>query len=194
MSRLDVRLLFLDLETTGSDHTKDCIIEIGAVLVDGRSLDMLGEFHAIVRPTPLGMGRLMLNGTVRAMHEANGLLDALLNGYGDPADQVSSDLLGWLSTHRGADHRGRQIALAGSGVGHFDRRFLDGGPWARVLHGLTYWPIDVGVIRRAHDLWVGGLPDGYPSVADKTHRALEDARQHVDEARAFRALWAGAGR
>lgn len=180
-------LLWLDLETTGSDETKDCIIEIGCVLTTA-DLEPVAEFTSVVQPNAEGLGRMMLNPIVRDMHKANGLLDAVLciNGEEEvpPVHHVTGALLRWLDDNGAKQGK---LVLAGSGVGHFDRRFI-----ARFMPQLDrfmrYWCIDIGVIRRAHEMWVGEGPlchfnDG------KTHRALDDARSHLAEAQAFRNHW-----
>lgn len=176
-------LLWIDLETTGSDEDHDCIIEVGAVLTT-EALDVLGEFSMTVTPTPEGLGRMMLNPTVREMHEGNGLLAEILG-----ADKVrkphhvTKALLAWVEGLGGK--RGRTV-LAGSGVAHFDRRFI-----ARYMPELDrfmrYWCIDIGVVRRAYRMWNGG--DVSSANDGKTHRALDDVRCHVAEAQAYRSLW-----
>lgn len=176
-------LLWVDLESSGSDETKDCIIEVGAILTS-TGLGVLGEFQSNVEPTAEGLGRLMQNPVVRAMHESNGLLAELLGPMPTPkAHEVAKRMLEWLAHH---DAKQGHVVLAGSGVGHFDRRFI-----ARYLPQIDrfcrYWCIDVGVIRRAHEMWVG--TEVSRANEGKTHRALDDIRCHLEEARAFKALW-----
>lgn len=176
-------LLWLDLETTGSDERHDCIIEVGCILTTPE-LDDLGEFSMVVTPEAEGYGRMMLNHVVREMHEHNGLLAAIagLESAQRPHN-VTKDLVVWLE---GLGAKPRQTVLAGSGVGHFDRRFIV--RWMPQLdHYLRYWCIDIGVIRRAHGMWVGTKVSDANSA--KTHRALDDARCHLREAREFAALW-----
>jgi oligoribonuclease len=181
-------LLWVDLETTGSDVEHDCIIEVGAILTT-TDLDVLGEFSKVVAPEPLGLGRLMQNGFVRKMHEDNGLLPLLL----DPAEPLgkphhaSRALLAWAE---GLGAREGRTVLAGSGVGHFDRRFI--ARWMpQVDRFLRYWCIDTGVLRRAHEMWTG-TPAPSSANESKTHRALDDIRCHLEEARAFRFTWQAA--
>lgn len=184
MSDIKDLLLWLDLETTGSDETKDSIIEVGCILTT-YDLNAVGEFQAVVTPEPLGYGRMMLNPTVRAMHEANNLLWELSEGNGRRPHEVTNDLMRWLADS-GAS-QGRTV-LAGSGVGHFDRRFI-----ARYMpqldRFLRYWCIDIGVIRRAHEMWVGSVVS--TENENKTHRAIDDVWCHLKEARIFRDLWRG---
>lgn len=180
----DNLLLWLDLETTGSDEAHDSIIEVGCVLTTSDLVE-ISAVDYLVKPEPEGLGRLLQNPVVRRMHSANGLLDLILAGDGIRPHESARDLLAWL-TLNGAE--ASRTVLAGSGVGHFDRRFLK--RWMpQVDRFLRYWPIDMSTIRRAHAMWVGTTVSNANDA--KTHRALDDARCHLDEARAFRALWLG---
>lgn len=179
------KLLWLDLETTGSDVEHDSIIEIGCILTT-TGLDALGEFSFTLTPDPEGLGRMMMNPVVRGMHEGNGLLAEILTAEHDrKPHHAAKALLAWLAD-LGAQE-GRTV-LAGSGVGHFDRKFID-RYMPQVSRFLRYWCIDIGVVRRAHEMWAGTAV----STANdgKTHRALDDARCHLAEAQAFRSLWMG---
>jgi oligoribonuclease len=182
----DDLLLWLDLETTGADESKDSIIEIGCVLTT-TDLVHIAESSWLVEPTDEALGRLLRNDIVRRMHETNGLLHEITKGSVSPVHkphEAAKLLLGWLRLS-GANEG--SVVLAGSGVAHFDRRFIS--RWMpQVDRFLRYWCIDIGVVRRAHEMWTG-TPS--PSTANeaKTHRALDDARCHLAEARAFRQLW-----
>jgi oligoribonuclease len=175
-------LLWLDLECTGSDAEHDSIIEIGCILTTP-GLDPLGEFTAVVEPQPEGYGRMMLNDVVRTMHRDNGLLLDLFAGLGRKQHEVTRDLLEWLE---GLGAQQGKTVLAGSGVGHYDRKFID-RYMPQLSRFLRYWCIDIGVIRRAHDMWVGTTVS--TANESKTHRALDDIRCHLKEAEAFRDLW-----
>jgi DNA polymerase-3 subunit epsilon len=43
-------LLFVDLETTGLDFDRHEIIEVGCLVVDGQTLEIIKEYHAKVKP------------------------------------------------------------------------------------------------------------------------------------------------
>ena len=178
----DKLLLWLDLESTGLDTSNgDEIIEIGCILTTG-DLRVLGEFEAVVKPSDSAMAQLTANKFVMDMHAANGLLDELSGGRS--INQAEFDLLLWLRSL--GVHADQKLTLAGSGVGHFDL------PTVRVhiptlAARLNYYVLDVGTIRRAHDMWVG-TPVSAANDA-KTHRAIDDVRCHLEEAKAFRELW-----
>lgn len=88
----DHHLLWLDLETTGTDESKDSIIEIGCVLTDA-DLNEVSDFTMYVEPTDEALGRLLRNDIVREMHKANGLLDRVLAGEGCKPHEAAGALL-----------------------------------------------------------------------------------------------------
>jgi oligoribonuclease len=177
-------LLWLDLETTGTDEAKDSIIEI-AVIPTTPDLDQVGEWTA----TDEGLGRLLRTPVVRAMHEANGLLAELLE-EGDrhhTIGAVDHQLDTWLVDQ--GDYLGvNSWILAGSGVGHFDRRFIK-AQMPKLDRRLRHWCIDVGVVRRAYSMWTDTAEVHPGHVPGKTHRALDDVRFHLEEARMWRRMW-----
>lgn len=175
-------LLWIDLETTGSDPEKDCIIEVGLILTTSLLEEQWATSY-VIKPQELGLGRMMLNPIVRGMHEANGLLAEVLDPEGpswrvhDAASHILRNLI-----ERGAKEG--KVVLAGSGVGHFDRAFIR-RYMPQLDRYMRYWCIDVGVIRRAYEMWSGDTGPLVRFNEGKTHRALDDIRCHLNEARAF---------
>ncbi len=181
MANSDNQLLWLDLETTGLSTLdgKDEIIEIGCILTT-QYLDVIGEFTSVVKPSSHAFDRLVANQFVWDMHTKSGLLDNLKDGH--PLHVVENDLIRWLGKVATCD----RLTLAGSGVGAFDLPTLR-VQMPKVAGGLNYYVIDVGVIRRAHEMWVG-TPVSAANDA-KTHRAMDDVRCHLEDGKAFAALW-----
>lgn len=174
---------WIDLETTGLDPHRDSIIEIGCVLSDDQ-LTELGFWSSLVRPTPDGQNRMMALDPVLAMHTDSGLLADLTTEPDVPTVlTVDRDLTEWLTTLGAEDG---SLVLAGSGVGHFDRQFIR-AQMPQLDRLLTYWCVDVGVLRRTYRAWIDGdlLPDRGPVE----HRALPDAYRALDEAAAFRSVF-----
>jgi oligoribonuclease (3'-5' exoribonuclease) len=190
-------IVFLDLETTGTDAEKDDIIEIGMVMLDATKPDYpeIGSFSRVIMPDDQAFLRMIDKKVVREMHEANGLLDKIMD-IRDTYNQhyswdeyvklvepysngkVSNDARKWIESFD--DGTGSHIPLGGSGVLHFDRRFLD-YHMPVFSRRLTYWAYDVGVLRRTWQK--AGMP--VYSQEAKTHRALDDARVHADEWRFY---------
>ncbi len=176
------RAAFLDIETAGTDEHRDPILEIGIVLTD---LDFRTRAQAswLIHPTmSVAETRDNAGVIVRRMHDENGLWEALRGDDVYRRDAADSVIARWLHDRNGSEH----ILIAGSGVGHFDRRFLK-VQLPQVDRAFTYYPLDVGILRRAcgfanrHDLVLEG-------TGGKTHRALEDAQFHLQEWLHYRAI------
>lgn len=170
-------ILWIDLETTGSDATSD-IIEVGAVLTDN-DLNTVGEFNTTVQPTWNQLEKLRANPKVLGMHTKNGLLAELDHQDSPNVAVVDQVMNGWLNTYYTSL---QHLPLGGSGVSHFDRQFI-----RRLMPiidaRLTYWAYDVGVLRRTRELF--GLPP-LSIPEDKTHRALDDIKGHIAEMKFYR--------
>lgn len=168
-------LLVLDLETTGTDEHKDPILEIGMLVVD-LSLDVLDAWSIPIMPPRWPT----MNDFVFDMHTKNGLItDCNETGVTlRSAQQTAQTILGrWGKKH--------DFMLAGSGVSHFDRRFLK-AQMPELEKWFQYPNLDIGVVRRFATLLCGV---DVPNLSDdKPHRALDDARIHLQEMRNWRAF------
>lgn len=182
MKNADRWYAWVDLETTGSDPDEDAILEVGIALS-----------RADFEPSPpaarwvLGFAEPndRTNPRVRQMHTDNGLWREVAESQLTLAD-ADSEIDAWLRWATGERPRKRLI-FSGSGVGHFDGRFIR--PLLPKLDAwLTYWTIDVGVIRRFLPMAGIDVPD---AESTKAHRALDDALHHMAEARLYRDLIAG---
>lgn len=189
-------LLWLDLETTGTHEAIDQVIEIAVILTDLELTEVTRNSNLVPYDYD-GALRLAGNDYVRQMHQTSGLIDDLgrrSNGF-NPDSGVEHEVR-W-SMLRSAEkelraqlvYAGAQphcVMLAGSGVSHFDRRFLR-TQLPDLERQLAYPSIDVGVARRMADMWgtLSGVPD---FNSGKTHRAMADVTCHLDEARWWRDL------
>lgn len=191
-------LLWVDLETTGTDESRDPILEIGAIVTDNAyPFHEFGAFETVVDPGTVTWDA-RLGDYVREMHTKNGLLADIEAGKGCDIQTAESAVIDVLR-QLGEPH---QFMLAGSGTGHFDRRFL--AEQMPKLHGwLSYPNADVGNLRRfikfagRDDLTRAGLTYEGDAHKDKPHRAMDDIRDHLAEAVAycemFRSLPTGTG-
>lgn len=184
-------LAWLDLETTGSDEHADVILELGIVLTD-TDLFTIGERSWVVYHENVSHLRGQADPTVQEMHDRNGLWRDCGNpDLADWQSEVVKDCERWLQGTTGSS---KHVGLAGSGVAHFDLRFLR-KQTPSLARRFTYWTLDVGVVRRS--LTFAGRDDLIPTAGDsttKTHRALDDARQHLAEFRCYADLLRGIGR
>lgn len=183
MSAPCLAYVVVDLETTGLDEHADEIIEVAAV---GLSADLETELFRISEPvawTARGRERFYSSEyaeTLIDMHTRSGLLHALSRPGVKSLAEVEQIVLDAIAEH-GNPHD--KPTLAGSGVSHFDDRFLPvhtPGLW----NALFYAPTDVGGFRRFYLKQTGTL---LTEVNDaKTHRALDDVECHIEELKAFR--------
>lgn len=174
-------LLWVDLETTGLDLVDDEILEACFILTDS-DLNTQWQAHTTFQPSKKGWDRLTSNEFVRNMHADNGLIGDLVKKWGRPVGpsfmEFENSLLNKLNPLVGST-----IHLAGSGVAAFDRPLIN-RDFPRVAKMLHYAPIDVGVLKRCWQMWIGS--DITDDNAAKTHRAMSDVEGHLREARAFR--------
>lgn len=195
MSADVTHIAWLDLETTGLEPNLGEILEIGIVLTD-TDLNTVAEWAWLVLPKQLDV--LALHPVVREMHTANGLIReiTLLNekrweGYLNHGYDIAGrerEVEEWLRLNVADIEYGKTVALGGSGVSHFDVRWLQ--HHAPTLAKLFYRSTeDVGVIRRFITDVVKRPELVPPETRNLNHRALDDARQHLAEARHYRKLF-----
>lgn len=175
-------LLWCDLETTGLSATQDELLEAAFILTDS-DLNEVGFVHGVMEPGPMGLKRLMGTPVVRKMHTDNGLIMDVLQGPTKTALNVQDEVINLLDAYT---TEGDVIHLAGSGVAAFDRVILT-EYMAPVMQRLHYAPIDIGVLRRTWHMWTGR--DITKDNSAKNHRAVDDVRGHLREARAFREVF-----
>jgi len=181
LSKEVTHYLWIDLETTGTNERLDDIVEVGFIITD-RELVEIRSGSTVTQISERGWQRLKDTEVVFKMHTENGLIADLerLNEEIPTAGGYGKFIVNLLEDMGVEPHH---VMLAGSGVSHFDRRFMrEQMPW---LEGyLAYPSLDVGILRRfwrdVCGLEVSGLDEG------KTHRGLDDIRCHLEEARWFR--------
>ena len=174
-------MLWIDLETTGT-RPSDQIIEVGMLITDP-DYRIISQYQATYKTTvPIGE----IAPEVLEMHYRNGLWLGVYQAENFASDgKAQNKIMQWLGDHyMFSDGR---IPVAGSGISHFDRRFID-KYWEALAPRLTYYNYDIGVVRRFLREW-GMISEKTTSEAqsDKTHRALDDIKEHLDEARTYRA-------
>lgn len=170
--------IFLDLETTGKDENKGCILEVGLLALEPGTLQEAAAWSCPVLPPSGWQG--MCSPEALALHEASGLR-ALLTG---PASYLKLEAGGlpslkqveeWACYFVAQHSRGELVPMCGANVSGFDRR------WLRV-HAPK---LDAAFHYRSLDtnaLWLAErLALGEPAVKTGTaHRALADCRQAAE--------------
>lgn len=168
-------IVWLDLETSALEPDDGVILEIAAIATDEDLREVGRRFHAVLE-APASMEE-----QVERMHRASGLYEQCQRSdVTEPRAEVQ--FYWWLSA-QGMAH----IIMAGSGVSHFDMRWLKARmPSAAGL--FSYAPIDVGVLRRSLRLVNVAVPDVPESSGKaKAHRAMLDVEAHLREFLAIKA-------
>lgn len=171
-------MLWLDLETTGTDENRDEIIEVGIALTD-RNLDIVEEHAWVCFPENINP-LLLMEDVVIDMHVKSGLIGDVLKAIKRGETSISgvdTALSEMLFKYNG----GRHTPLAGSGVMHFDRRFIK-QYMPKTDKKLTFWAYDVGVVRRFMRMAGMQTPDNFEGLK---HRALDDVHDHINEAKVY---------
>ena len=164
-------LLWLDLETTGTDEHAQ-IIEVACCVTEPDApferIDA-AHFAALVEPTP----PFVVGDEVLFMHTHNGLWAELEAVKALPVGEVEKLLLAWL----GRTVKGSRVRLAGAGVEAFDRVVLE--RWMpSVSKRLLRTTFDFSAVRK----WQQAIGQPIP-VRESYHRAWPDVQAVLDAAR-----------
>ena len=170
-------LVWIDLEMTGLDLTKDALIEIAVLVTDG-DLNVQGEgLDLLIPPSTEAMDAM--GDFVRQMHTDSGLLDELLRAtltMAEAEEQVLEHIRQYVPVSRKAP-------LAGNTIGT-DRAFL-ARDMPELEDYLHYRNIDVASIKELARRW---FPKAYYAAPAKhgNHRALADIQESIEELRYYR--------
>lgn len=170
-SNKETRLIWCDLETSGTDPHKDLILECAVVITDG-DLNELGSYQQVVRQ-PLPIVYDHMQPFVQTMHERSGLIFDIQR-----SDKGLEDLQRKLhGMFYELDVEPFQGVLAGSTV-HFDKGFLD----AQIpsLSGFfSHRVFDTSTLKAAHRLWMP-CRDVPKEREEAKHRAMADVRYSLE--------------
>jgi len=170
-------VLWLDLECTGSGDDA-LVLEVGmAITGPGPQFEVLDTFSAIIDPGHIPV----MAPIVQKMHEDNGLL-ADIPVIGVPPAIAEARMIEWIERTFGISKT--HVVLAGSGVGHYDRKYIR-RDWPWLDRRLAYYVYDVGVLRRFLRMAGKAMVGTGKDKSLLTHRALGDVMDHISEARAL---------
>lgn len=188
---MDNCILFLDLETTGTDPEKDLVLEVGAVLVEAVSLDNVWQqtsyIHTLSDPTE------SMSDFVKDMHTNSGLIKGLEEDHDEVRFSLEDTLSNYLSMIRNglwlpyADVYGQQWIRLGGYSPQFDRQFIQrhAPHFSKLLH---HRMIDVSTLRACAKAWAPHLVEDQ----DVAHRALADCLAAIEELKTYRKIFEGA--
>lgn len=167
-----LRIVWLDLETTGLDPLTDLPIEAGVIITDGALREVARRDWLIVteRARLEAMPSIVLE-----MHRDSGLLAALEGPEVVPLPEVDVQIAAFLDQHGVT----KASPLAGNSVGDFDRHFLRRRFPA--THGkVSHRSINVSTFKALIGMWDPALTA--PKVErKKDHRAVLDCEAAIDE-------------
>ncbi|QRV94406.1 polyporopepsin [Ceratobasidium sp. AG-Ba] len=189
----DGPLVWLDLETTGLDPSKNRIIEV-AVLITNGDLQLVDQegCHFVVKSNEQTLNEMDDWCTIQ--HNRSGLIakteESTLTAP-EVADAVLAYIQKWVPKQRTA-------LLAGSSV-HFDAMFLrttgpdvvehGGGPiWKKIADHLHYRGVDVSSVKELCKRWYPQKYEEYQKTrpAQASHRAMDDIRGSIAELKFYR--------
>jgi oligoribonuclease len=167
-------LIWIDLEMSGLDPEKEVILEIATIVTDNM-LEILAEGPNIAIHHPEAAIRTM-EAWSKSQHGASGLLDRVkASSYG--CQKAEGEILAFLSKYC---EKGRS-PLCGNSIWQ-DRRFLI-KHMPRLEEFFHYRNIDVSSIKELVKRWYPSLPR---YEKKKTHLALSDIRESIQELRYYR--------
>ncbi len=170
------RLVWIDLEMSGLDVSRERILEIATIVTDGQ-LEVIAEGPELVVHQSDALLDAMDDWN-RQHHGASGLTDRVR------ASAISEEEAERLTVEFVSQHVAKRSApLAGNSV-HQDRLFL--ARYMPSLEGyLHYRNVDVSTVKELVRRWSPNAFEARP-MKKGSHRALDDIRESIDELRYYR--------
>lgn len=163
-------LIGCDIETTGTDRSRDLILEVAVLVADVDSLVEVERFSSVVQPPfpwKTEIDASSCDPYVRKMHHDSGLWSALEAGEGVTMVQIETVLLEIFARYP-------KGMLFGRNVGTFDREFLE-RKLPGVTRGLHYRVLDLSTLLTFVKLYQPALRAELDEAKkDEAHRALAD--------------------
>ncbi len=167
-------MVWIDMEMTGLNPVKDRIIEIASIVTDGQ-LNILAEGPNLVihQPERLIRGMDQWN---QEHHSKSGLIADVRNSTVTvkAAEKMTLEFLKEYC-------KPKKAPLCGNSV-HHDRRFL-ARDMPAIDDYLHYRHVDVSTIKALVARW---YPKDKEPPKGKSHRALSDIRESIEELRFYR--------
>jgi oligoribonuclease len=171
MSKVNVcdRLLWVDLEMTGLDPSKDKILEVAAIVTDW-DFNELGSYDAVINQPDSVLDAM--DEWCTTQHGASGLTERVKNSRLSEIE-AEAQLIEFTKKHCG-EAENTKILLCGNSI-HMDRRFLE-QQWKQFDSLLHYRMLDVSA-------WKVVFEGKYKKrfAKPEEHRALADIRGSIQE-------------
>ena len=170
-------LVWMDLEMTGLDATRDVIVEIATIVTDDE-LNIVAEGPDLVvhqdEAALAGMDPYVVE-----MHTRSGLLKQIAVST-ITLEQAGQATLEFIKLHAPTKS---MVPLCGNSIG-MDRRFLT-AYLPEIENWLHYRSIDVSSVKELVRRWYPQVKSDLPHKAG-THRALDDIRSSIRELQFYR--------
>ncbi len=175
--RVQIVLVWMDLEMTGLEPSRNVIVEIATIITDDE-LNVIAEGPDLVVHQPEEALALMEQ-IVVDMHTKSGLLDQI-RASTITLEEAGAQTLAFIREHV---PDASKVPLCGNSIG-MDRRFL-AAYLPEIENHLHYRSVDVSTVKELVRRWYPGLINGRNQKAG-SHRALDDIRESVAELRFYR--------
>lgn len=164
------KLLWIDLEMTGLDETKDVILELAAVVTD-LDFNILDQLHHVVFQPQESLETM--DDWCKKTHRDSGLSAKVKDGT--PIMRVETEILALMDKHFDAKE---QILLAGNSISN-DRRFID-KYLLKAAKRLHYRMIDVSSFKE-----IFRQKYGIKFEKKNHHRAVDDIFESINELKTY---------
>jgi oligoribonuclease len=166
---LPTKLLWMDLEFTGFEYSKDVILEVSVEVTDF-DFKTLGSYEARIKNDPKKLVERMKLNTFWQDHPVN--RDNFLNhnDEGKALSAVEKDLIGFVEQHFGSE----PAVLAGNSI-HSDRAMVK-AHWPALDLRLHYRMLDVSSLKI---IMQGRYGIEYEKA--NNHRAYDDIQESIAE-------------
>ena len=172
-------LVWMDLEMTGLDHTKEVIVEI-ATLVTDDDLEIIAEGpDLVIHATDEQLAAM--DPFVVDMHTKSGLLEQI-KASTITLEHAGAETLAFIKQHVPEP---LSVPLCGNSIGT-DRRFL-AAYLPEIENYLHYRSIDVSSVKELVKRWYPNIDVQRPR-GQGAHRALDDIRESIREMAYYREM------
>ncbi len=170
-------LVWIDLEMTGLDATRDVIVEIATIVTDDQ-LNIVAEGpDLVIHQDEAALANM--DPVVVDMHTRSGLLESIRSSTISLED-AGAATLAFIKEHVPV---AASVPLCGNSIG-MDRRFLT-AYLPEIENWLHYRSIDVSSVKELVRRWYPQVKNDLPHKIG-AHRALDDIRASITELQFYR--------